>query len=265
MVVAAALWQGYTFVAVLFGICAASNFDLAKSDPRGSGDALQVSLARLRSGHIAALDDVRRELAKVPSVSRRASVATAAADMALSLGALDEAEAFMGGFDRQLDDAVVAELAFRRGQSGALKALYQRVTVSPDPFAARCLTRALVSVGRAAELIPFVTEGPEDLARLAVLREMHLIVHVGGDAPVAGELGRMLLDRYPDAEAATWYNVACSMSLSGQVDRALQVLSGAIDRGWNHLDQLDRDPDLAAARSHPAFPSVRYRVSSRLV
>ena len=84
-----------------------------------------------------------------------------------------------------------------------------------------------------------------------MLRVMHLLVHVGGDAPVAAELGQMVLDRYPDAEAATWYNVACSLSRSGHVDRALQVLSGAIDRGWNQLDQLDRDPDLAAARAHP--------------
>lgn len=258
-----ALWQGYTFVAVLFGFCAFSNFDLARTAPHGAGDTLQTSLSRLRSGQVEALDDVRRELARVPSGARRASLATAAADMALSLGALDEVDAFAAAFDRQLDDAVVAELAFRRGDTSTLKVLYRHVAASPDPFAARCLTRALVSAGRAGELIPFVRDGPEELGRLAVLREMHLLVHVGGDAPVAAELGQMVLERYPDAEAATWYNVACSLSRSGHVDRALQVLSGAIDRGWNQLDQLDRDPDLAAARAHPAFPSVRYRVSSR--
>ncbi len=58
------------------------------------------------------------------------------------------------------------------------------------------------------------------------------------------------------------YNLACSYSITKQVDRAVAVLSRAIDRGYNDFKSLIKDPDLADVRKHPLFKKIQAKIRS---
>lgn len=76
--------------------------------------------------------------------------------------------------------------------------------------------------------------------------------------------------RYPDAEQACrrsialqpevptpYYNLACALARQNRVEEALEVLGQAVQRGFNDLVLLDRDPDLAPLRTQAAWSSLR--------
>ena len=58
--------------------------------------------------------------------------------------------------------------------------------------------------------------------------------------------------------AVAHYNLACSLSLAGEVEEALDALERAIRLGYSDFEYLERDPDLANVRQHR-----RYRVLIR--
>jgi tetratricopeptide (TPR) repeat protein len=53
------------------------------------------------------------------------------------------------------------------------------------------------------------------------------------------------------------YNMACSLALLRDYERAANELSAAIELGFRDVDSLNSDPDLAGLRAHPAFRRVR--------
>ena len=61
-----------------------------------------------------------------------------------------------------------------------------------------------------------------------------------------------------------WYNLACSYSLLKRPDDALQALQRALELGYDDLEYLIRDPDLASMRHSPKFrPFLEQYVASR--
>lgn len=50
-----------------------------------------------------------------------------------------------------------------------------------------------------------------------------------------------------------WYNLACSHSLCGDADAACAALTEAVIRGYDEIDRLLEDSDLAFARESAAF------------
>jgi Flp pilus assembly protein TadD len=55
------------------------------------------------------------------------------------------------------------------------------------------------------------------------------------------------------ASPAAHYNCACSLSLLGRADEAVDALEKAIALGYADLKQLRKDPDLANARKSERF------------
>lgn len=55
------------------------------------------------------------------------------------------------------------------------------------------------------------------------------------------------------------YNLACSCSLLGQVDKALDALEHAIAFGYQDLDYMQRDPDLEKVRHDPRYLALMER------
>lgn len=53
------------------------------------------------------------------------------------------------------------------------------------------------------------------------------------------------------------YNLACSLALVRQYERAANELYHAIELGFRDVESLNSDPDLAGLRAHPAFGKVR--------
>jgi tetratricopeptide (TPR) repeat protein len=95
-------------------------------------------------------------------------------------------------------------------------------------------------------------EGAEDLETLARLGELY------------SRVGRYLDGLAIDVRLATIapddpivrYNLACSLSLTHQVDAAIGCLTEAIRLGYDDLEHLLADDDLAPVRAHPSFQVV---------
>ena len=54
-----------------------------------------------------------------------------------------------------------------------------------------------------------------------------------------------------------FYNLACSYSLTGQCDLAVQALDQAFRLGCRDFAWLARDPDLRQLRKHPLYAQIR--------
>ena len=52
------------------------------------------------------------------------------------------------------------------------------------------------------------------------------------------------------------YNLACSYSLTEQVELAAAALDAALELGYRDLQWLRRDPDLKELRAHPAYRKI---------
>ncbi len=258
----AALAADLTFVVILFALFTFSNVGQASGGKRNTADdRLADSFDRLRTGDRDALAAVQRELAQVADPRRRSVLVSAVGDLLLAQGAITEVRGHVDRFPADADPALHALVAVYESRFGAVDELLALVAAEPSALGVRCLARGLLHAGRAPELLALVVAGPADLRRLAVLREMHLIVHASGAFEVARRLGELMLTEHPDAEAGTWFNVACSHSRAGALDDAFQCLAVAIDRGWADRGQLDHDPDLVALRDHPAYPALRHRLT----
>ena len=56
------------------------------------------------------------------------------------------------------------------------------------------------------------------------------------------------------------YNLACSYSLTSQMDAAVAALDRALDLGYQDFQWLSRDPDLRALRKDPLYENIRVKV-----
>ena len=69
------------------------------------------------------------------------------------------------------------------------------------------------------------------------------------------ELDRRVVELDPDCPVAH-YNLACSLSLTGALDEALDALARAVDLGYCDFDSARSDPDLEAVRARPEFTEL---------
>ena len=58
------------------------------------------------------------------------------------------------------------------------------------------------------------------------------------------------------------YNLACSYSLTRNVERAVEILTRAIGKGFNDFKWMLRDPDLVFLRKDPIFKKVWGTISA---
>ena len=65
------------------------------------------------------------------------------------------------------------------------------------------------------------------------------------------------LTRLRPKDAVVRYNLACSYSLTRQIDLAFQALRAAIRLGYRDFKSLDKDPDLDNLREHIEYKKIR--------
>lgn len=53
-----------------------------------------------------------------------------------------------------------------------------------------------------------------------------------------------------------WYNLGCSLALTGGKEDALEALSRALELGYDDYEWMKKDPDLAVLRGDPRFESM---------
>jgi TolB-like protein/Flp pilus assembly protein TadD len=63
-------------------------------------------------------------------------------------------------------------------------------------------------------------------------------------------------------EAPTLYNVACTYSLLGETDKAIECLERAFRQGFAHKEWIDKDPDLSSVRDDPRFRALMQRLTA---
>jgi tetratricopeptide (TPR) repeat protein len=68
------------------------------------------------------------------------------------------------------------------------------------------------------------------------------------------------LARLEPGNPLVFYNLACSYSLSGELDRAANALEKALQLGYRDFDWLAKDPDLKPLRTHAAFDELRAKM-----
>jgi tetratricopeptide (TPR) repeat protein len=68
----------------------------------------------------------------------------------------------------------------------------------------------------------------------------------------------------PD-DALVHYNLACSYSLTGQLDLAAEALEAAINLGYRDFKWMAQDPDLENLREHAAYDKIRAKVQQMRV
>jgi adenylate cyclase len=61
-------------------------------------------------------------------------------------------------------------------------------------------------------------------------------------------------------EFSTAYNLACAYSTLGEVDRAIELLDGAVHSGRGNLGWIEHDPDLDNVRGDPRFAAIVARL-----
>jgi len=68
------------------------------------------------------------------------------------------------------------------------------------------------------------------------------------------------LARLEPQNPLVFYNLACSYSLSGEIDHAANALEKALQLGYRDFDWLARDPDLKPLRGHAAFDDLKAKI-----
>jgi tetratricopeptide (TPR) repeat protein len=63
----------------------------------------------------------------------------------------------------------------------------------------------------------------------------------------------------PD-DALVHYNLACSYSLTVQLDLAIEALEVALNLGYRDFKWMSQDPDLENLREHAAYKKIRAKV-----
>jgi tetratricopeptide (TPR) repeat protein len=68
------------------------------------------------------------------------------------------------------------------------------------------------------------------------------------------------LSRLEPANPLVFYNLACSYSLTGELELSAISLKRAIHLGYRDFNWLAKDPDLRTLRKHPLFRSIRDQI-----
>lgn len=103
-----------------------------------------------------------------------------------------------------------------------------------------------------------VERSPEDPELLAALAQTYAVL---GEHARGLELDQRLVSLRPEDETYR-YNLACSLTLVGELDGACGALLAALDRGYRDFAHLMADDDLARLRADPRFGLIRDRMAS---
>lgn len=84
-------------------------------------------------------------------------------------------------------------------------------------------------------------------------------LHAAGDLAAAVPAHRKAAE-FADRRAGALYNLACALSLRGEVPDALDALAAAVDAGFRDKSLLVSDEELAGLRASPRFAEIAARL-----
>lgn len=95
-----------------------------------------------------------------------------------------------------------------------------------------------------------------------VLESLGLLYNRVGRHVESLEVDRQLVRLQPES-SVVWYNLACSLSQTGQLDEAFSALERAIDLGGVDSEWMNQDEDLAPMREDLRFYGLMARLEGR--
>ena len=192
-----------------------------------------------------------------------------------------EIHTLAGGMDPASAEAFAWNL-LRRGDVPGARRVLQRANGSVGPFVGPTVAAAagegtgelaaayLANPGGPSNLVPamvladsgealtlaqrLVGEGPAGVEAAGGL-QTHL--HYSERFEHAAGVGEVVYAVRPAQRAQTAFDIACSWSRAGDVDRAMTWVERAVADGFAATSVLDGEPDLEAVRAHPSWPRLR--------
>jgi Flp pilus assembly protein TadD len=109
-------------------------------------------------------------------------------------------------------------------------------------------------------MLGFLRTGAErDPRNLVALSELgHLLTRLGRHDEGL-DVDRKLVRLDPD-NPVVHYNMACSLSLTGEADAAVGSLERAVELGYDDAEHLVADEDLTGVRDEPRFQEIVRRL-----
>jgi Zn-dependent protease len=247
-----------TFFALMLAMLVFTNFATLRST-RDGGLSIELddALARMRTGDVAAAEEVAAAAKADTDRSRQVGLATVVVEFHLALGDVSAARRFADELPTAVPPPLHDLIDVYGGHSDALDNLSREVLTVGDALSVRCAVHGFLAARRADEVPALLAAAPDEARRLGVLRDAHLRLHHDRSYGAAASVGELMLSSHPEAEAMSWYNVACSMARAGHTRRAVAYLQRASELGWNSPSDLDNDPDLASVRSEPDWMMLR--------
>lgn len=122
------------------------------------------------------------------------------------------------------------------------------------------LSHRLRSIGQGFSLEILEGEVARHPENLEALRELAHELTAAGRVREGLLVDQKLTRVLPD-EPEVHYNLACSHALLGDLDQAFHALFRAAELGYDDLEHLEHDRDLAALREDPRFEALRRAIS----
>lgn len=264
-----ALTTGQTFLALLAGWITWSNVQQVQSAREAGPDSA--------AGRIAAVQDAARSGDAVAVVERSAGLYEVATEprarqfaLVVHVQGLVEAgrtgDAYRAVVDPRRDVELPTELV------GAIVARHpdqRAVDTVVRGWAARSGdrdTRGLVAMvlaehGHHDEVLTLLRNAPgrdsEPVVDAGVGVAVQTAAHRGGQHGTAADIGEVLIGPGRLHSPVLAYNTACSLARARRPDAAVAALSTALQLGFDDLELLAGDDDLAVLRDHPAWPRLR--------
>jgi serine/threonine protein kinase/Flp pilus assembly protein TadD len=163
-----------------------------------------------------------------------------------------------------------ARSCFAQGQMEKAARLFQKASrLNPSDYQSRAqFVGCLRSLGRMEEARQASVDALRVMERHVELypedaRALYLgtgaLIEVG-DTKRSLEWAARALAIDPE-ESAILYNVACTYSLLGEKEQALDCLEKAVRNGFGHKAWVENDPDFASLRNLPRFQALLQRLS----
>ena len=73
------------------------------------------------------------------------------------------------------------------------------------------------------------------------------------------------LSRLQPENPSVFYNLACSHSLNGEIDKAAAALNKALSLGYRDFRWLAKDPDLRSLRKHAIYRAIEDKIRRMMV
>ena len=268
LLVAAAisLRLGFYFGLIYAGLLAAFNVSML-SRGRGvqvtkQGDvAAMAAFERLDNGDLTVLPLLSQLAREAPNSELRSIVKSRTVESLVRQGRTADARTVLASFPGQTGASLYALVDTVEGAPHGLAMLDEQLARSADPMTARHAILGRVFTHRAGEVPGLISALPPNARNLDVLREAQYLAHIRGDVRDSALIGEQIMQLFPQAaDAWIMYNTACSWARAGDVERSLMWLSRAVDAGWNDLNQLSSDHDLAALWNDARFHQLRARL-----